>query len=488
MPAELQTCSILAEHRNSGRGNAVHFLALGAEPEGSRRLARMKAATRGTAHGRAVGDARPVGSAEVLIPLAIPWWANPLSALILLTGVMALVSVALPSTEYSEWLVAKFITADLALVLLILFLCMAIGVFFTAGISPRGRVVELRLHEGHLRLLNRAYLILVALAAIGYVVWAASAVAQGVGLGTLLAVLERSQGAIGELKASARPIGGVTTLTQFAPIAVALNLLLWKSGVRHVPSLLFLFIAALFRVFFYAERLALIELIIPATVVGAMILSAKPKWRRRLAVAPLLGVPAVWGVFALSEYFRSWVYYEQNTHLPFVEWVTLRLLGYYTTSFNNSALVAQAYESHSTLPWFSAQWFWNFPLVENFIQHPGIAGQPAERWWTSTLINNANYNFTNTGSFLTTYAELGLPAAALVWLATGLAIGALYNSLTKGNVPSLLLYATMFVGILELPRIVYWTLGRSTPLVIAFLILAYQWSRLRARENVQRIT
>jgi hypothetical protein len=271
----------------------------------------------------------------------------------------------------------------------------------------------------------------------------------------------------------------VTTLTQFGPIAAALNIVLWRAGRRHLPSLIFLVVAAVVRVFFYAERLALIELIVPAALIAAMILSANKNWRRRVAVAPALGVPLVWAIFAMSEYFRSWVYYQETANLPFGEWVTLRLLGYYVTSFNNSALVAQGYESYSALPWFSLQWFWNFPGVESLLQHPGIAGYPADAWWTHTLINNANYNFTNTGSFLTTYAEFGLLGAMLIWLVTGLVLGGLFNALTKGNVPALLLYVSLFVGILELPRMIYWTLGRSTPIIIAALFLFYFWGRLR---------
>lgn len=410
--------------------------------------------------------------------LVIPWWANPLWALVLLTGTMALISVTLPEEAYATWEVRKFISGDLAVVLLLLFLCLAVGVLFASGISPRARRVDIYLTHDRLRMLNRAYGLLIALALVGYLVWAASAVAQGVGVSNLLAVLGRSQGAIGELKANARPIGGVTTLTQFGPIAIALNIILWRAGIRHLPGFVFLIVAATARVFFYAERLALIELIIPAALVAAMIVSSQPRWRRRVALAPVFGVPVVWGIFAMSEYFRSWVYYQENTNVPFEEWVSLRLIGYYVTSFNNSALVAQGYESYSALPWFSLQWFWNFPGVESLFQHPGIAGYPADAWWTQTLINNANYNFTNTGSFLTTYAEYGLAGAMLIWLLTGLALGGLFNALSRGNIPALLLYTALFVGVLELPRMIYWTLGRSTPVIIAALVMFYFWAKL----------
>jgi len=433
----------------------------------------------------------PVGNQHVRVPqeanlrLAVPWWVNPLWAIILLPGTMAVVAVAIPEESYAEWVTRKFLDSELSVALLVLFLSLTIGVLFAAGVSTRTRTIDITVTQRQVYFLDRAYKILVVLSAIGYGVWVGSAIAQGVGFSTVLAVLERSQGAIGELKSNARPIGGITTLTQFAPVAVALNILLWRLGVRHLPSLALLFAAALLRVFFYAERLALIELIVPAAVIGALILSANSRWRGRLAIGPALAVPVIWAVFAVSEYFRSWVYYQKQTDMPFVEWVTLRLIGYYVTAYNNSALVADAYKSDSPLPWYSLQWFWNFPGIDAALTHPGISGLPADEWWTATLTSNANINFTNTGSFLTTYAEFGLPISVVIWLGAGIAFGMLFNALSRGSLPALLLYATLFVGLLELPRIMYWTLGRSTPIFIACAVLAYQWAKLIRDEKRQ---
>lgn len=60
------------------------------------------------------------------------------------------------------------------------------------------------------------------------------------------------------------------------------------------------------RVLFYAERLAIIESLIALVLVGAMILGADQRWRRRVGVAPLpILVIVIWAVFAVSELFRS---------------------------------------------------------------------------------------------------------------------------------------------------------------------------------------
>src|SRR5690606_36276865 len=79
--------------------------------------------------------------------------------------------------------------------------------------------------------------------------------------------------------------------------------------------------AALMRAFFLSERLAILELIIPAVAVVAMVAAGSPRtWvSRATRWAPLIFAPAVIAVFGVFEYSRSWVFYQARTGGSFLD-------------------------------------------------------------------------------------------------------------------------------------------------------------------------
>jgi len=226
--------------------------------------------------------------------------------------------------------------------------------------------------------------------------------------------------------------------------------------------------------------LALIEVLIPLLVVTALTVSSDSKWRGLSRSAPLIVAPLVWAIFAISEYTRSWVYYQMTTSMPFIDWVTTRLAGYYVTSFNNSAMFVQAHADSNATPYFSIPFIWNAPGVDAAAQG-GVNGFGADEWWTYILNTQGSKDFTNVGSFLVTYGEFGMIGMIVFWLVAGLIVGGIFSKLTKGGVPSLIAYASIFVGILELPRFIYWTQGRATPILIAILVISLPYPPTKAK-------
>jgi len=421
-------------------------------------------------------------SGEHWLTLSWPWWLHPAWAFVALTGSMSVAAVWAAPSAYAEWRVPKFLVGDLPLILTLLMVVFFLGIFVSTGMASRSGVATIRFSERQLRYVRSAYRILFFLTLLGYALWFLSALSQGVSLNELAGVLNRDLGAIGTLKENSRPIGGVTTMTQFGPVAIALGFILSKLGLAKnwywwIVGL------ALFRAMFYAERLALIEVMVPVLIIAGLTVrpgTAKGRWLR---AAPILGVPVIWTIFAAFEYSRSWVYYQWVSPLPFPEWVSLRLAGYYTTSFNNSALMVEATRNLSTLPYFSIDGFWNAPFIAAFWQHPGMQGMPATDWWAEALKRNANPEFNNTGSFLVTYAEFGGYVAAGLWLALGLLVGWIFVQMTKGSFPALLAVATLFVGLLELSRFLYWTQGRAFPVLLALVVIAFTYPREEARSG-----
>lgn len=422
---------------------------------------------------RAARDELAAPDRELVI--SWPWWANPLWALMLLTGSMALISITLDESVYSMWRVRKFLEGDMSLTLMFGVVALILGVIIGSGMKARGGSATLRFSARQVKYLRRGYRVMFTLALVSYVFWIGSAISQGVSLGDLISVVDREAGAIGELKSNARPIGGLTTMTQFAPVIAVIGLLLQRLGAGGRAWILLVLLAGV-RTMFYAERLALIEILIPVMLVAALTVKPESKWRGLARVAPIIGGPLVWAVFAMSEYTRSWVYYQTLTPLPFTEWVSARLAGYYVTAFNNSAILTMSHSGSHADPYFSVPAFWNAPGAP---VHSGVFGLAPEEWWAYTLKTTANPEFNNPGSFLVTYAEFGLLGMLAFWLVLGLVLGGLYSSMTKGSIPALIAYAVAFVGILELPRFIYWTQGRATPMLIALAVIALTYPRAR---------
>jgi oligosaccharide repeat unit polymerase len=423
---------------------------------------------------RAVETSAPRGQVQTeektVIQLNWPWWLHPAVATFMLTGLTALTAIGFSDDIYVMWRVRKYIDGNLSLVLLLGIITLLAGMIIPTLRVIKGGPSTIELSAKQISYLIRSFKVLFVLTVLGYLFWTVSAMAQGISISDLASVVDREDRAISELKANSRPIAGLTTLTQFGPIAVALGAFLHRAGFMG-RAFLWLIPLAMVRTLFYAERLALIEILIPLLVVLAITSYKRSRWTWLLRLGPIIAAPVIWLVFAGSEYFRSWVYYQALTNTTFFEWVTTRLLGYYVTSYNNSALFSLSWPGLENPPYFSATLFWNAPGVEAIFPHPGIGGNTPEAWWASTLKMYANPEFNNTGSFLAVNGELGTVGMTLYWLITGIIAGCLYVALRRGSLPASLAYAVFYIGILELPRFIYWTQGRAFPLFIAVIAI-----------------
>lgn len=393
---------------------------------------------------------------------------------------------ALSSDEVyrSAWGTPKYLTVDLTLILALGFGAFALAILGVSNISMTPRTSTLSLNPSQLRYLNRTYTILFWLAIFGYAAWTIAGGLGGVSLNNLRAVFDRQLGAISDLKSAARPIAGLTTLTQLAPLCCAVGALLLRMGQGRRGFWLLVALAAA-RTLLYAERLAILEVVVPIVVIYILTPGVDPKSThrtfKRKRHAPAVALPLIWALFAASEYTRSWVFYQYTTHQTFPEWVTYRLLGYYSTAYNNSALFALNREGHDLPPYFTIDAFWNAPGISKLFTPPDVP-----LWWGTVLQQNGNPEYNSVGSFLTSYAELGIIGMLIFWILAGLAVGHIFKRSVEGRLAALLLYSVLYIGILELPRYIYWAQGRFTPGVIALLIFAIKYPRTTSREPAAR--
>lgn len=414
-----------------------------------------------------MSDALPDTGLRTL-PYGLPWWVHPAWMILLTCGTTATLAVRLPDEAYQAWGVQKYLSPSLSF---ILFGCVAALLLGSVLFNHRqSGPLQLTFSSRDVIVLKQLQKVFMLLTVTGYALWAYFALSNGVGILNLSAVIERVPGAISGLKGMSRPVGGLTTLVQFGPLAVSLGFVLRRLKVAGRGYVAIILLAG-FRTIFYAERLALLEVLLPLAVLWS--LTSWPSRRRRALIrwAPLILLPIGLALFAASEYLRSWIFYQRTSDLPFLAWVVDRVAAYYATAYNNGALFIDASSSVPSLPYFSVQAFWNVPLLETVFQHPGIQGLPPDAWWEQTLANHANSEFTNSGSFLISYGELG-GVALLLWLGAGLIFGRVFARMQQGDPVAVLGYAVVFVGLLELPRFTYWTLGRATPVLLGILLLA----------------
>jgi hypothetical protein len=416
------------------------------------------------------------------VSLRWPWWCHPFVVVLLMPGSLALLAIFAGPANYQAWEVSKYIDPPQALLLVLGIVALLAGAVLGSVRALLSIEIQIIFSNQDTLYIVRVYKFLLTLTVLGYIAWAVSAAVQGVGVSDLLEVVTLQPGAISGLKDRAAPIGGVTTLTQLGPVVVILGMLMRDMDVRARGMYVVIGFAA-FRALFYAERLAVIEVLIPLAVYVAAKAAANHKLSRLANAAPLLAAPAVWAIFAALEYTRSWIYYQNYTTLPYVEWVTTRLFGYYVTSYNNSALVNTFLPDTATVPFYTFRVLWEAPVVGSLLPEATVNGQGMSAWWQGILYGWGNPNFNNQGSFLVTNAELGTFGMVVFWLLIGIGIGAVYASAKRGSVPGLIAYTCIFVGLLELPRFIYWTQGRAFPALVAVAIIALSYPRVAATKE-----
>jgi oligosaccharide repeat unit polymerase len=235
----------------------------------------------------------------------------------------------------------------------------------------------------------------------------------------------------------------------------------------------------LVRVFLWKERLAAIELAVPAAVVGLTFgrIRGTTALRLRAIVAkigPYAAVPALFVAFTFTEYFRSWKTYSRTQSLPLVDFMVQRVASYYFTALNNGAglLTTRSSEWPSFRFIFIADWIYHLPagvgdglyaLVNGRQEHP-----------TPSFLNSyATPEFNNMSGIFTIVYDVGIVGGLFYFLGFGIVAGMLYRSMIQGGKRGGMIYPIVFVAIVEVMRLPYLTLTRVVTLFVGtFLLLA----------------
>ncbi|MGH2549995.1 MAG: hypothetical protein ACRDHN_11420, partial [Thermomicrobiales bacterium] len=289
----------------------------------------------------------PVNRSSHKATLDLPWWVNPVWPAAIVFGIAVFFAYRGGVQQYDVWNSTKYFDKHYAFLMIYGFLAFAFGILlastFALSVSLRndkgdGERPQVELDETDVRLFDRFAHAMFLLTILGYFAWVMFSLSRGASISAVIDVFMFQDGAISRLKSVSAPVGGVTTLTQLAPLAVTLRSLLRRLGSdQRKYEITIILVFSAFRAFLYAERLAIIEILVPLLIVSVVV-PGKSNHRLRSRLLPVLSIPGLWGVFAMFEYTRSWSYYSRISDISFVDYITQRLLGYYVTSVNNSAL------------------------------------------------------------------------------------------------------------------------------------------------------
>lgn len=333
-----------------------------------------------------------------------------------------------------------------------------------------------------LAVLRRASTVLFWVAMVGYASFALAALRNGVRPGDVVAAFLRQDVSSGDLEARIGTIPGVTTLTQVGVAygIVATLLLIHRVDRRTIWRLVTLLVVTVVRAFLLTERLALVELVVPALAVLALRGCQSTSARRRLLlrVAPLPLVVLLVAGFAATEYSRSYTFFKTRTDDGLLLFSLKRLGGYYATAYNNGQVLLDHGEYPGRLPYTSLEAVWTAPGVEQLDLYDRLTGRDREQAYERLLGTYASPEFNNPGGLPAPFVDFGVGGGLVFLFGVGVVTGLGYRAFVEGRPGGLLLYPVVVTGLLELPRFLYWTLGRTVPTVLALLLVIRALHRL----------
>jgi oligosaccharide repeat unit polymerase len=403
------------------------------------------------------------------------WWLSPVGAVALVVpGTLLLASRMSDSAFRDSYRTPKSLTSSTVTLLFV----GALVFMFGAMLPLLRRATETRsrpfaLDDGQRRRLKRVETALFWLTVAGYAAFVVSSIKNGTTLSQILQVVAEQRNDTGNLKAQSASITGITTLTQvgIAYVVVALVLLDGHPDRRLRRRLALVFGLGLVRAFLLTERLAILELLVPAAALLAMRAGrsggSKARWAARLA--PLYAIPAVVVVFGLFEYSRSWVYYSTHTSQSFTWFTISRLAGYYVTAYNNGQL-SLTYETYpGRIPYSSLEALWTAPGIKQLDGYALLSGHDTAQQYTDAVLlqQHGNPEFNSPSGLAIPFVDYGTAGGLLFLLAAGVVLGLAYRGVRDGRLTAVFIYPVLATGLFELPRYLYWTQGRTAPSLVA---------------------
>ncbi|HEY2410910.1 MAG TPA: oligosaccharide repeat unit polymerase [Pirellulaceae bacterium] len=420
---------------------------------------------------------------ERLQPL---WWLAPATLFCLVVGSTMAAAAWQSDAAYRLYGTPKFIATKHLLLAGGIIVAFAIGSRLASVTGKKPTTTP----ESAERYIAIWFWISVVLTLFGYAAWISVAIKNGFSLAAFRELLTTDDPHFAEeLHLNVfNTVQGVTTCTQFGLAAVPMGIWLFFRGHRQVIlAIAGLFGLAFLRAIVFSERLAVIELLVPAAVVTLRMgfLGQRCSGGRRwlFELAPILGIVSLLVFFGGFEYFRSWRYYryEFDSFSQFILW---RFAGYYTTAHNNSAMALETRDTFP-LPFMTVQSLWILAgLFNKSLRYTAVTGVDPDSAHLAMLDQFGTAELNNEGGLFQPALDFGLAGMLLFWCVCGFVSGRAYRAFLAGNMIGILFYPLFFLAILETPRFLYLTYTRALPPLAMFLLVAWIAATFRRTSRV----
>jgi hypothetical protein len=273
-------------------------------------------------------------------------------------------------------------------------------------------------------------------------------------------------------------VAGVTSFTQLGVTFVVCYMYATRralQAVRLAVHVLFylIFALTLARVFIWSERLALIEVGVPAFICLLAYSRPRSAWLKAAfsaigAYGPLLALPLLMAFFTATEVFRSWSSeFYQSQDIALGEFMVSRLVTYYYTALNSGAGLLSTSDWPSFHLVYVLNWFYRLPFGIGQAFAPTLGRDAAP---TDTFLSQfGDPEFTNMSGIFPIIYDVGVWGGLTYFGLFGLFAGFTFRSMQKGRPLGVLLFPSIFVGCLEILRIAYLSESRCFLIVVGAL-------------------
>lgn len=432
------------------------------------------------APGRPVVDRR-VEDRTVLRRL---WWLQLPGLLVLFSVFTVVIAWYLPPNVYRvNWRSPKLVNGGTVFRVLLGSAAMLVGWFIAQG-GARTRIVprpdRVTAVDGWHR---RAFRITFLLAMFGNAVLLARGFSNGFRLSQIGDLLSGTSDVSYTLKEETfKLVPGVTTTTQFAPLAAVLAATLPSKRWPTVRRQLWMLVGfTVLRSLLFSERLAMVEVMVPFFV-AVGIRRVRSGWRppKLLGLMPMIALPGLIIFFTAFEYTRSWSFYSKEGNQSLLTFGATRLEGYYATAHNNSEVVWRHRDAILPMPYDTLGFIWDSPGLNNLYET--LNDKNPGKIYHFYLVSDANAEYNNPGGYGALYGDWGLPVGTTILVGYGMVCRRLNRGMWAGHETGTLLYPIVVVSLMELPRIWYITAGRIFPSVVGAIFIAQRGVQVKRKE------
>jgi hypothetical protein len=276
------------------------------------------------------------------------------------------------------------------------------------------------------------------------------------------------------------PVSGLTSLTQLGLLIAMVETihLTWRDDIPDRRAsrrrLITVIVFGIVRSLLASERLAMVEILLPTAIVwGRARRLRSPRQAILVALAPFVAVFALFFLFAGTEYFRSYQSYKERIDDSLMEFSRNRLLGYYATALNNSAMHME-YDTPKAPFALALEGVLNWPGVRSTLQ----IGDPRRVDAKTLLEQYANEEFTNKSPPGLLILEGNSLYVVAVMAGFGAIAGAAYAGYRFGSVGGTVWFGIVFTSVVEFPRIWYLTSPRMSTIMVVALIGWFRYNRI----------